>query len=137
MAIESQGSALPPPIPAKSSLGLFFGAVSFSNSYREHVEERLAIVTPLRTRAMFGGVGIYSGDLFFALIAEDRLYFKVDDTNRGDFQERGMEPFYPYDSPKPMGYWELPPGVLDDPAELKLWVEKALGVAERAKRPRK
>lgn len=86
---------------------------------------------------MFGGVGIYSGDLFFALIAEDRLYFKVDDTNRGDFQGRGMEPFYPFDSPKPMGYWELPPGVLDDSAELKLWVEKALGVAERAKRPRK
>jgi DNA transformation protein len=31
---------------------------------------------------MFGGVGIYSGDLFFALIADDTVYFKADDSTR-------------------------------------------------------
>jgi len=34
---------------------------------------------------MFGGVGIYCGDLFFGLIDDDTLYFKVDDSNRSDF----------------------------------------------------
>ena len=83
---------------------------------------------------MFGGVGIYSADLFFALIAEDKLYFKVDDTNRPDFEVAGMSPFYPYDSPTPMGYWELPPGVLEVEKDLAVWVDKALGVAARKKK---
>ena len=39
---------------------------------------------------MFGGVGIYAGDLFFALIDDDTLYFKVDDSNRSDFEKRDM-----------------------------------------------
>lgn len=83
---------------------------------------------------MFGGVGIYSDEVFFALIAEDKLYFKVSDLNRADYESRGMEPFYPYDSPKPMNYWELPPGVLDDVEELRVWIDKALAVAARRKK---
>ncbi len=100
------------------------------------VEEKLSAVLPIRTHAMFGGVGIYAEDLFFALIAEDKLYLKVSDLNRADFEAAGMGPFYPYDSPTPMHYWELPPGILDQPDELAVWVDKALAVAasQRTKR---
>ena len=45
---------------------------------------------------MFGGVGIYAGELFFALIADDTVYFKVDQSNRPEFEARGMGPFRPY-----------------------------------------
>ena len=107
--------------------------MGFTPAYRERVEELLSAVAPITTKPMFGGVGIYSEGLFFALIAEDKLYLKVDDSNRGDFEEAGMEPFYPYDSPKPMKYWELPPGVLEQSMELGPWIDKALRVAERAK----
>ena len=48
----------------------------------EHVLERLSRVTKVRARKMFGGLGLYSGELFFALIAHDVLYLKVDDINR-------------------------------------------------------
>lgn len=111
--------------------------MAFTPKYRAYVEERLTAVLPIRTKAMFGGVGIYSSDFFFALIAEDKLYMKVGDSNRSDYEERGMQPFFPYDSPTPMGYWELPPGILEDLNELGVWAEKALAVAEAAKRPRK
>lgn len=110
--------------------------MAFSENFRLQIEEKLGAVVPIRTKAMFGGVGIYSGDLFFALIAEDKLYFKVDESNRGDFEAAGMEPFYPYDSPSPMGYWELPPKVLASKKTLALWIDKSLIVAERAKRKR-
>lgn len=86
---------------------------------------------------MFGGLGIYSNDLFFALADDGKLYFKVDSTNQGDFEARGMGPFVPWDGAPPMGYWELPPGVIEDPSELVVWVDKAIGVAERAKKGRK
>jgi DNA transformation protein len=108
--------------------------MGFTSEYREEVETKLSRIVPIRTKAMFGGVGIYSGDLFFALIAEDKLYFKVGGLNRSDYESAGMEPFYPYDSPKPMHYWELPPGVIDDLAELKIWVDKALAVADSKRR---
>lgn len=105
-------------------------------AFRDLVLDRLSAVAPVRARAMFGGYGIYTGDLFFALIAGQRLYFKVGDLNRRDFEAAGMSPFFPYESPKPMHYWELPPGLLDDPDLLAPWVEKAVAVAEAARRPR-
>ncbi|MFN8219309.1 MAG: TfoX/Sxy family protein [Fimbriimonadales bacterium] len=107
--------------------------MGFTPQYRVEVEEKLSAVAPITTRAMFGGVGIYADGAIFALIAEDKLYFKVDDLNRADFEAAGMGPFYPYDSPTPMGYWELPPGILESPEELRVWVDKALAVAARKK----
>jgi len=111
--------------------------VGFTPEYRALVEEKLSAILPIRTKAMFGGVGIYGHDLFFALIAEDKLYLKVSDLNRTDFEAIGMEPFHPYDMPQPMGYYELPTTILDNPEELKVWVDKALAVAEAAKRKKK
>ena len=62
-----------------------------SPSFRTFVLDQLGRAAPgIRARSMFGGVGIYSGDLFFAVIDEDTVYFKVDDTNRPDFEARGM-----------------------------------------------
>ena len=70
--------------------------MSVSPSFRQFVLEQLArATTGVRARNMFGGVGIYSSDLFFALIDEDTVYFKVDDTTRPDFEARGMGPFRP------------------------------------------
>ena len=83
---------------------------------------------------MFGGVGIYSGDLFFALMADDTLYFKVDDSNRPEFEARGMEPFRPYgDEGEVMQYYCVPEDLLEDPELLGQWAERAIGVARRAR----
>jgi DNA transformation protein len=79
---------------------------------------------------MFGGVGIYAGSVFFALIADDALYFKVDDSSRADFEARGMGPFRPYgEDGEVMQYYEVPHDVLEDPEALRPWAEKAVVVA--------
>jgi DNA transformation protein len=86
---------------------------------------------------MFGGVGIYAADLFFALLDDDTLYFKVDDTTRGQFEAHGMEPFRPYgEGGEVMQYYEVPEEVLEDPEVLRSWVEAAVEVARKAKRKR-
>ena len=83
---------------------------------------------------MFGGVGIYSGEFFFALIADDTVYFKVDASTRADFEARGMEPFRPFgDEGGAMGYYQLPEDLLEDPDALRPWAEKAVGVARQKK----
>ena len=83
---------------------------------------------------MFGGVGIYSGDLFFALIDDDTVYFKVDDTNRPDFEARGMVPFRPAGPDgEVMQYYAVPEDLLEDPEALRPWIDRALQVARRKK----
>jgi DNA transformation protein len=84
---------------------------------------------------MFGGVGIYTGDLFFALIASDILYLKVDDSNRGDFEARGLGPFRPFgETGEVMQYYELTNDIVEDPGELRSWAVKAIDVARRKRK---
>jgi len=104
-----------------------------SSSFRTFIVDQLSRVAPrVRARSMFGGVGIYSGELFFALIADDTLYFKVDDSNRGDFEERRMGAFRPYgESGESMQYYQVPEEIIEDPEALRPWAEKAIAVASR------
>jgi DNA transformation protein len=110
--------------------------LSVSWSFRTFVIDQLGRIVPqLRARGMFGGVGIYAGDLFFALIDDDTLYLKVDDENRPDFEARDMGPFRPYgDDRETMQYYEVPADLLDDPETLRSWAEKAIAAAGRKKK---
>jgi DNA transformation protein len=109
--------------------------MSVSPSFRSFVLEQLARTTPgIRARSMFGGVGVYAAELFFALLDDDTVYFKVDDATRDQFLNRGMAPFRPYgEGGEVMQYYEVPADVLEDPEALAAWVEAAIGVARRAK----
>ena len=107
--------------------------MAVSQSYREFVLEQLGRVTSVTGKSMFGGVGIYAQRLFFALIAEDRLHFKVSDATRPDFERRGMEPFRPFGEDSAMGYYEVPADVVEDVNHLGTWMKKAIDVAAAAK----
>jgi DNA transformation protein len=105
--------------------------VAVSAEYRAFVEDQLGRVMAVRSRRMFGGLGIYSGDRFFAIADDDVLYFKVDDETRPRYEKRRMRPFNPMGTPM-NGYWQVPAGVLEDPEELAEWAREAVGVAARA-----
>ena len=108
--------------------------MAVSVSFRTYVLEQMGQIRPVSTRPMFGGLCIFADGRAFALVAEETLYFKVDDSNRPDFVAAGMRPFLPWGDPdKPMQYYELPAELLEDPDELAPWVAKAIAVAERAK----
>lgn len=110
--------------------------MSVSPSFRTFVIEQLSRVRKdIRTKSMFGGVGIYAGELFFALIDDDLVYFKVDDTNRSAFENRGMGPFMPGggEGGEVMQYYQVPEDVLEDMEELRSWTDGAVEVAQRKK----
>jgi len=111
--------------------------MAISPGYRDFVVEQLEHITSITSKSMFGGVGLYADGFFFALIAEDRLYFKVDYSNRPDFETADMEAFSPYGDGRTMRYYEVPIGVLEDVDKLKTWAEKAVEVARRAKKVKK
>lgn len=103
--------------------------MAFDPRIREYIEERFAFIPSFRSRPMFGGVAFYAEDKVFGILADGKLWMKVGTLNQADYEAAGMQPFFPFDSPKPMGFWELPPGILDDPAELQVWTDKSISVA--------
>jgi DNA transformation protein len=84
---------------------------------------------------MFGGFGLYSANVFFALIADDVVYLKTDSSTQADFEARGLRPFRPFgDDGAAMRYHQLPEDALEDIDALRVWAEKAITVAKRARR---
>jgi DNA transformation protein len=100
-----------------------------SKEFSAYVLEQLRSLPVLASRRMFSGVGLYSDGLFFALLADDTLYFKVDDSNRADYLERGMRPFMPFPDKSSMSYYTVPVEVLEDTEELTRWAKKSVAVA--------
>ena len=99
-------------------------------------------VGPVQIRRMFGGQGVYQGEVMFALVASDELYLKVDGESTGFFRDRGSRPFAyeTRDGRKSiMSYWLMPESALDDPDEAAELADMALAAARRAKsaQPRK
>jgi DNA transformation protein len=80
---------------------------------------------------MFGAVGLYCEGVFFGLIDDDTLFFKVGDETRTEYESRGMKPFRPYaDRPEvSMTYFTVPVDVLDDAEELVSWARRAVKIA--------
>lgn len=105
------------------------------DSFPARITRLLLPLGPVRARPMFGGCGIFLDDLMFALIAWNRLYFKVDDETKPGFAAAGGEPFVYQGKQRPVeiSYWALPDETLDDPDGLIEWAELALRAARRAR----
>ena len=102
------------------------------DTFLDFLTDQLHAIDDVVAKRMFGGVGVYSGDLFFAIVHNDIVYFKVDDVNRGDYVRAGTKPFKPYeDRPMTMQYYEVPTAVLEDADELCTWARAAIAAATR------
>jgi DNA transformation protein len=100
-----------------------------STGFRDFVLDQLGALGDVTARPMFGGVGLYRGDRFFGLAADDTLYFKTGPGTRRDYERAGMRPFKPYrDRQTTMKYFEVPLSVLEDAEELVRWARRALTV---------
>ena len=84
--------------------------MAVSNEYRTFIQDQLEGFGPVTVRAMFGGAGVFRDGIMFGLIADETLYFKIDDTTKGDFEAEGSEPFVYTKAGKAtaMSYWRVP-----------------------------
>ncbi len=113
--------------------------MAVTDEYLQFVLEQLQGLGGVAPRRMFGGVGLYHDDRFFAIITRDTMYFKVNDGNRGDYEARGMDRFRPYPN-KPywsMTYYEVPADILEDSDECVAWARRSIAIASMASKPSK
>lgn len=107
-----------------------------SREFVQFVLEQMAPFGRVRARAMFGGFGIYRDERIFAIIVDDRLYFKTDVATRGEFEARGLGPFTYVMRGKPvtMPYFEAPPEVFEEPDTMRHWAQMAHATAGKTRK---
>ena len=104
--------------------------MNVSPEFLNFVMEKLLPIVDIRSRAMFGGYGIFHEGLMFSLISEDTLYFKVNNSNRDIYEKAESKPF-----PRGISYWEVPSEVFEDNARLHEWANISITIArETAKK---
>lgn len=105
------------------------------NEFVDYLLELLQPFGHVTSRAMFGGHGIYKEGLIFGLVIDDAFYLKVDDVNRGEFDERGLQPFVYQSKSKGMevslGYYACPEEALESAALMQDWARSAYAAALR------
>lgn len=105
-----------------------------SNSFAEFLREQLAPLGRITTRRMFGKTGVFCDGVMLGMVADNTLYFRVDDHNRATFRE--AEAFPPLNYEKQgrtidLSFWRAPERLFDEPEELVTWGRAALAAARR------
>jgi len=98
---------------------------SKDDTFKDFVLDQLDGIEGLRYRAMFGGFGFYSGEVFFAVVFKGRLYFKTGSGTRAAYVERGMKPFRPSATQALTSYYEVPLEIIEDAVQLTAWARAA------------
>ena len=101
--------------------------------FPDFVVELLEGLGPVRIRRMFGGAGVYAGEVMFGLIDDDALYLKTDEPLRAELAAAGAVAWVYSRAPgkwEETSYWRLPETALDDPDEAVGWARRALAVAQ-------
>ena len=97
-----------------------------SNEYLQFIMQKLDPLGNVMSRAMFGGYGIFHEGVMFALIADDTLYFKVNESNRAMYEQSGSKPF-----PHGISYWEVPAELLEEDSRLHEWANISIEIAHQ------
>jgi DNA transformation protein and related proteins len=101
--------------------------MNLSHAYLDRVLASLSRVAEVSYRRIFNGVGIYHRGVQFALIINDRLYFRADEASRPLFIARGMQAFQPRVAVQVEScFFQLPDTVLASPSELRHWMRIAV-----------
>jgi DNA transformation protein len=95
------------------------------DGFKDFVLDQLRELPGVACRAMFGGYGLYQGEVFFGIIHKGRLYFKTNETSRAAYRERGMKPFRPNPKQTLKTYYEVPVEVMEDAEQLSAWAARA------------
>ena len=97
-------------------------------SFKEFVLDQLRLLERVECKAMFGGHGLYCEGIFFAIIADGRVYFKTNAITVTDYLDRGMQPFQPNPKQTLKNYYEVPAEILEDEEQFAEWGRRAVAV---------
>jgi DNA transformation protein len=89
-----------------------------------------AAIGKVRTRPMFGGVGIWKDETFVAMVWDGALSIRLNESEEADHAALGFAAVDPESAGRGRKrYYEVPADILEDPRELKTWLNTSIDVA--------
>ena len=101
----------------------------------DQAKDLFADLGTISHRKMFGGAGIYTEGVMFALVLSDEIMIKATGSFSDDLQAQGSTPFV-YEAKgksSKISYWRLPETAFDDPDEALNLAQRALACAHDVK----
>lgn len=106
---------------------------SRDDQFVEFVCDQLEAFEIVTYKAMFGGYGLYCGDIFFAIVFGGRLYFKTDLESQRKYEFWESEPFQANAKQSLKSYYQIPVEILENASRLVEWAEEAYAAATNVK----
>ncbi len=101
-----------------------------NKSFHEYLmNDVFAGMDGISSKSMFGGYGYYKNGKIFGIVAEGKLFFKVGESNKSDYESRGLKPYVfkaHNGREQTLSYWEVPEDIVEDSESLEEWIEKAI-----------
>jgi DNA transformation protein len=110
--------------------------MAVSNGFLDQIAELLASLGHVTARKMFGGASLYCDGTIFAIVEDDVLYFKGDETSKRRYEDEGLKQF-DYEGktgPVSMPYWRAPERLFDEQDEMLEWAREALSASANGAR---
>ena len=86
----------------------------------------------IQSRKMFGGIGIFSEKIMFALIYDDILYFRSTREIASSYSNDSTQFQHPSRTSK-MPYWSVPQEIINDKSKLSDWGKNSFEHAKKIK----
>ncbi len=102
------------------------------DGYVEFVCDQLDSIDGIMHKSMFGGHGLYCGQVFFGIVYRDALYLKTDEESRLQYLDWEMEPFQPNAKQQLSAYYQVPHDVAENREQLTRLAEEAIDVAYKS-----
>jgi DNA transformation protein len=106
-----------------------------SPDFLDFLKDQLRRFGPFQVRRMFGGAGLFRDGAMFGIVMDDALFLKVDDATRHAFVARGSAAFHytrKSGAEPNLGYFSVPPDILEEEDALCAWCRDAAAAALRA-----
>ena len=101
-----------------------------NEEFKDFVLDQLQGIGEFETKRMFGGLALLHQGSAFAKIKHEKVWLKVDNTNRGDFEKHEMQQYtYGKDNSRKLNFYETPIEIIENRDKLKDWVKKSIEVA--------
>ena len=112
----------------------------YDRAFGDWVRDHLRDLGPIEIKPMFGAAGVKFGGAMFAILDDDEIWLKADETLAADLEAEGSRQFnYSTKAGEVMvmAYWSLPETAVDDADEAVAWARKSIEVALRPKPKRR
>jgi DNA transformation protein len=103
-----------------------------NSSFESFTLDQLEGLIEFESKRMFGGIALLYGGSAFAKIKYNKVWLKVDDSNRKDFINQGMQQYrYGRDNSRTLNFYEIPAEVLENRDEFVFWVKRSIEIIKK------